>query len=630
MEHEASSFETSEMLASFVASTPLLEQSWKLCQLANTKRDELVTQHVGEAIHVAFSGGGGMHGLDTICGNLVPLIDKSSKNREMFSAFERQEDEVVMVHSGFLHQFVCMYNNSTFQNQMLDILKERKSLVLTGHSFGGAIASLTSLWLLSYLHSISASFSVLCITFGSPMLGNKSLSRAILQERWAGNFIHVIGKHDIVPRLLFAPLDQVTNHLHCLLQFWHSSMKLEDLSCSEQSLFGTQNSQLLKFVLVHINAAAENLEKGAADLGSAFSPFGNYMFCSDDGAICMDNDIAVTKLLHVLFSTATVSSVHEDHMNYTGYVENISSQFLKRRGYVEVGDVPDHPNYDAGLALALQSSGISTSHEPAYEVAKDCLKMAKRMGRTPNLNSANLAIRLSKINPLRAQIEWYKASCDASDEQMGYYDSFKMRGASKRHFRVNMNRIKLARFWKEVIEMLETNQLPHDFHKRAKWVNASQFYKLLVEPLDIAEYYGKGLHRTKGHYIKHGRERRYEIFDRWWKDRKVPYEEQNIKRSNFASLTQDTCFWAKVEEAREWLDDLRHAENDPLKSALLWQNVEEFEKYSNGLVERKEVSIDVLAKDSSYSLWVEELKAVKSQLLRFPPQYAGFLVGEAV
>lgn len=245
---------------------------------------------------------------------------------------------------------------------MIDILKERKSLVLTGHSFGGAIASLTALWLLSYLQSESASISVLCITFGSPMLGSKSLSRAILQERWAGNFIHVIAKHDIVPRLLFAPLDQVTTHIHCLLQFWHSSMKLEELSCSEQSLFGTQNSQLLKFVLVHINAAAENSEKGAAELKSAFSPFGNYMFCSDEGAICMDNDIAVTKLLHVLFSTATVSSVHEDHMKYTGFVENISNQFLKRRSYSELGELRDQSNYDSGLALALQSSGISTSH----------------------------------------------------------------------------------------------------------------------------------------------------------------------------------------------------------------------------------------------------------------------------
>lgn len=105
------------MLANFVASTPLLEQSWKLCQRANTTPETLVTDCVGDAIHIAFSGGGSKHGLDTICGNLVPLIDQKNKNREMFSAFDRQEDEVVMVHSGFLHQFMCMCNSSNFQNQ---------------------------------------------------------------------------------------------------------------------------------------------------------------------------------------------------------------------------------------------------------------------------------------------------------------------------------------------------------------------------------------------------------------------------------------------------------------------------------------------------------------------------------
>lgn len=249
--------------------------------------------------------------------------------------------------------------------------------------------------------------------------------------------------------------------------------------------------------------------------------------------------------------------------------------------------------------------------------------MAKRMGRAPNLNSANLAIGLSKITPLRAQIEWYKASCDESDDQMGYYDSFKFRGASKRDFKVNMNRIKLAGFWNELIRMLETNQLPHDFHKRAKWVNASQFYKLLVEPLDIAEYYRSGMHMKKGHYIKHGRERRYEIFDKWWRERNVT-EEENNTRSKFASQTQDTCFWAKVEEAREWLEDVR-SESDPRKLSLLWQSIDEFEQYARRMVERKEVSKDVLSKNSSYSLWVEELRVLKLQQQKFPPQFPRFL-----
>lgn len=250
------------------------------------------------------------------------------------------------------------------------------------------------------------------------------------------------------------------------------------------------------------------------------------------------------------------------------------------------------------------------------------------MGRTPSLNCANLAIRLSKITPYRAEIEWYKACCEESDDQLGYYDSFKQRGASKRDYKVNMNRHKLNQFWDNVIYMLDNNNLPADFQTRAKWINASQFYKLLVEPLDIAEYYRTGMHLLKGHYISHGRERRYKIFDKWWDSRIVKEDEKNT-RSKFASLTQDTCFWAKVEEAREWLDKLR-SECDPRNRDVLWENVEIFARYACELVERKEVSKDVLGKNSSYSLWVMDYELVKSQFGQLPPRFLSFVDGEVV
>lgn len=254
------------------------------------------------------------------------------------------------------------------------------------------------------------------------------------------------------------------------------------------------------------------------------------------------------------------------------------------------------------------------------------------MGPSPVLNAASLALTLAKVLPYRAQIEWYKSWCDKQDDEMGYYDSFKTRGSSRRDMKVNINRHKLARFWNNVIDMLEKNELPHDFDQRAKWVNTSQFYKLLVEPLDIAEYYGKGLHREKGHYIQHGRERRYEFFDRWWKNRKVTSDEEKKERSMFASLTQDSCFWAKVEEARDWLNNMR-SERDTNKLDMLWKKIENFEKYAIELVESKEVSFDVLAKNSSYSIWVEDLKELKemrARVQRFPQQFTRFLDGEVV
>lgn len=209
---------------------------------------------------------------------------------------------------------------------------------------------------------------------------------------------------------------------------------------------------------------------------------------------------------------------------------------------------------------------------------------------------------------------------------MGYYDSFKRRQASKRDNHVNLFRIKLANFWDNVISKIDNNELPHDFHKRRKWVNAAHFYQLLVEPLDIAEYYRSGEHLRKGHYMRKGRERRHEVFDKWWREKNDGEEE--TKRSTFASLTQDSCFWARVEEAKEFLEVVRK-ERKPSNVAHLWKVIEEFEQYARGLIESKEISPDVLAKNSSYRMWVEELREFRLHMQQVP-HFPGFTDTEMV
>ncbi|GAV65023.1 Lipase_3 domain-containing protein [Cephalotus follicularis] len=616
MDTEASPFEASEMLAEFLASTPLLKESWRLCSLANTRAPQsFVIEQIGSIGYVAFSAIQMGQGSEPSCRNLVPL--DSASDGIFFSLHRYNEgEESVMVHAGFLQLFSTMYNRPDFQTQMLALMEDCKSIVITGHSLGGTTASLAALWLLSYVQSTSSPLSVLCITFGSPLLGNESLSRVILRERWGGNFCHVVSKHDIMPRLLFAPLAPLAQQLHILVQFWHLSMTSSHSGQLLVQLHDEQKAEIFRFVLTYLEVLEQSREGLATNM---FWPFGSYFFCSGEGAICMDNAASIVKMMHLMLETSNPTCSIEDHLKYGDYVEKVSLQFLKNTSFIQ-GDLPES-SYEAGVALAVQSSGIA-SQEPVAILAKDCLKTARRMGRRPNLNMANLAIKLSQVNPYRAEIEWYKAICDESDDQMGYYDSFKRRNATKREFKVNMNRHKLASFWNYVIFMLENNHLPHDFNRRAKWVNASQFYKLLVEPLDIAEYYRSGMHRVNGHYIRHGRERRYEIFDRWWKDRHCSEEE--TRRSKFASLTQDSCFWAKVEEAREWLDNVR-SESDIRKRALLWENIYNFERYARMLVENKEVSIDVLAKNSSYALWVEDWRVLKSQVQQFPHQLPGFL-----
>lgn len=268
--------------------------------------------------------------------------------------------------------------------------------------------------------------------------------------------------------------------------------------------------------------------------------------------------------------------------------------------------------------------------ETVSREAEESLKMAKQTSSTPNLNSARLAIALAKITPHRAQIEWYKTSCNESDNQMGYYDSFKRRQASKRDNQVNLFRIKLARFWDNVISKIDNNELPHDFHKRRKWVNAAHFYQLLVEPLDIAEYYRSGENSRKGHYLRYGRERRHETFDKWWRGRNNAVVEEENKRSKFASLTQDSCFWARVEEARELVEKVRREKHSSHVAAQLWQGIDEFERYTKELIDGKEVSSDVLAKNSSYSIWVAEVRELRQQMQQQFPRFPGFVDAQMV
>ncbi|CAA0833898.1 Lipase-like PAD4 [Striga hermonthica] len=602
MEQETSQFESSEMLAAYLASTPLLEESWRRCRNANVAAQlSFAVDRVGTVAYVAFSGVQAVDCAEESCWSLVDL--EGGGGKVIFGPFcGGDEEEPVMVHGGLLRLFLLFYHTHGFQQKIHEVVNECKSVILTGHSLGGAVASLTALWLLSVLQTNN--IHVMCVTFGSPMLGNQSFSRAVLQERWAGHFIHVVAQNDIVPRLLFAPPSSFMDHLPALIHLWHSSMA----SCIVPNFFSCGSlAELCRVIAACLEGGG-----GAHHGRTSFWPFGSYMLCTGDGAICLDNGVAIVRLLYSILVAAkgdnSSSSCVRNHLEYEDYVGRASWRYLTKKPSADTWFFSESST-EAGTALALRSSGLNRS-EVIEPIAKNSLMLARQLGCSRNLNAAKMAVSLSKVTPLRAQIEWYKAFCDY--HHSGYYDSFKQRGASKRGSKVNMNRIRLAAFWDKLLLMIDSNQLTHDFHKLPKYVNASRSYTLLVEPLEIAEYYRTGMHEKKGHYIQHGREKRFKIFDRWWRERKVG-DEENGPRSRFAGLTQDSCFWARVEEARDYVYRVT-CEVDSGRHLELLDEIGRFEKYARGLVERMEVSVDVLAKDSSYSLFKEEWEVLKCQL----------------
>ncbi|XP_058731082.1 lipase-like PAD4 [Vicia villosa] len=451
--NDPSQFESSEMLATFLISTPLLPESWRLCSQANTSTANLgsfMVERVGTVVYVAFSGVQMVRGSDPSWRTLVPL-DSIGGVPLFLSRRNKEVKKPVMVHGEMLNIFSSLFNS--IQNQVLGILEktDTKSIVITGHSIGGATASLCTLWLLSYLQSISSSLPVMCITFGSPLLGNKSFSQAISIERWGGNFCHVVSKHDIMPRLLFAPITPLTPRLNCLLQFWHYSMASPEFRKLAVQVSDQEKSELFAAVLDYLEAATQNKESSGSIL---FHPFGNYLFVSDEGALCVHNPNTIVKMMHLLLSTSSPSCNIEDHLKYGEYVNKLSSQMLNQNNS-KLMNIPNS-SYEAGLELAIQSSGLA-NQESAVIPAKECLRSARRMDPSRALIAARLRISLAVLIPIRAQIDWYKTWCDEQDDEMG------TRGTSKREMKVDRNRIKLARFWDNVIDMLEKDELPRDF-----------------------------------------------------------------------------------------------------------------------------------------------------------------------
>ncbi|XP_054796769.1 senescence-associated carboxylesterase 101-like [Prosopis cineraria] len=97
-----------------------------------------------------------------------------------------------------LNQFVfSLFNEYRTQlGQLKSEIDLKKPVIVTGHAVGGSIASLFTLLLLGDVKPI-ADKRPLCITFGSPLLGDQNLQHALSQSSYLNScFLHVISLKD--------------------------------------------------------------------------------------------------------------------------------------------------------------------------------------------------------------------------------------------------------------------------------------------------------------------------------------------------------------------------------------------------------------------------------------------------
>lgn len=246
-------------------------------------------------------------------------------------------------------------------------------------------------------------------------------------------------------------------------------------------------------------------------------------------------------------------------------------------------------------------------------------KIEKRI--TKFLNQKSKAFdytkKLNENKIYMANIEWYKK---ITVEDGGYYDHYKNAGSrsgqemKSREVVVKYQRF-LTQYWKKIVD--EIDKMPKREGEnaiRSRWLYGGTNYRRMVEPLDIAEYYKKG---RRGYLeSEKGRSSHYKKLEEWQKSGK-PSE-----RKKPSSMTEDSCFWAHVEEAILSCHVLKDRESSPEDKKSSTGKLNAFEQYVLGLIRKFAVSTEIFLEGSSFMKWwkvYEEIKGTsyESELTSF-------------
>ncbi|CAO2826711.1 unnamed protein product [Amaranthus hypochondriacus] len=460
-------------------------------------------------------------------------------------------NEAATVNHAFLQRFEALMANTTLKNEVESAAADGKQIVFTGHSSGAAIAIFAALWFLeSQSQKHINHIPPRCITFGSPLVGDKIMNHAIKREHWSRHFTHFIMRYDIIPRISLTPFPSIERELQPILHYFnpnspfYASDSIE--RTGEVSMFVSTVIRNAAVVTSHVackfmgctNLLLENVTN-FIEL-SPYRPFGNYVFCAGNGKfIILENSEAILQILYYCLQLGSESEWGDvvqrslkEHLIYehelheridiprVAYLEKLEDLPLSTENKGDGGNVP--------LCDALNDLGLSSR-------ARLCLRAAGELEKQKARNQIKINSNKNRIKEVLGMLERYQSNCEV--RKVGYYDAFKMQKLTE-DFNNNIRRLELAGIWDEIIEMLKRNELPDEFEGQKEWIELGTKYRRLVEPLDIANYYRHLKNEDTGSYISKGRPSRYKYTQKW--------REQGEKVQ--ADSMPESCFWAEVEE----------------------------------------------------------------------------------
>ena len=232
---------------------------------------------------------------------------------------------------------------------------------------------------------------------------------------------------------------------------------------------------------------------------------------------------------------------------------------------------------------------------------------------------------LNEIYVLMAHVEQYQKL--SKDKGIGYYDGYKNEshvGMSTTILDLEMYKKSLTNYWENMVDQAEKSPQKEGAFLRTRSLIGGTIYRRMIEPLDIANYYNKGL----SDYINNGRSKHYEKLEQWLKETQKPSSSSGLndlnKQNVKSSLTEDSCFWAHVEEACILCESLTSRKSSVMnkesskkkrKSSAMDEEsskkkLVEFENYVYGLMKNYAVSAEIFLPKSSFMKWWGEYREI--------------------
>ncbi|XP_038996973.1 LOW QUALITY PROTEIN: senescence-associated carboxylesterase 101-like [Hibiscus syriacus] len=438
--------------------------------------------------------------------------------------------------------------------------RSAKPLILTGNSLGGSIASLFTLWVLESL-DISTVKRPLCLTFGSPLLGDKGFQQAISQHpTWNSCFLHVAAtSKDSIPGLFIVP-----SH--------------------------------------YLNSAIEASKYGH------YKPFGTFLLCCENGCACSENPEAVSEVL-MLFRTEAAANEERTIDVYGRIVEQFESVII-RQGISQLGK-PMLSSLQAGTTLLIEAirTRKEQNHQQKSNELDNLIKKLEELEVTCMLNKRKVFDPAKKLNDMKikmAFLEWYK-KCDKVKE-IGYYDFYKNRSARSDHD-ITKHKKFLTKNWEKIVAQAEKKPQKQLVHLESRWLYSGTTCRRMIEPLDIADYYRNG----GRNYVTNGRPHHYIKLEQWLEEderQSGVSVDSKQKQSVDVILTYDSCFWAQVEEARIRCKSMEAVDIEFEERESSRQKLKEFEAYVMEQINKSAVSSEIFLKGSSFMQWWKEYEKI--------------------